>query len=365
MFLFITHRTYDKRKIKKAGIDQLLSFLSKKEKCLLIEHPIESDYPFSKLKEIYKNKEILLKRKKKIISQRLTEFVFNLSQTFIFRPKIIISVNAFNTFSVIFLKLINRNTKIYFFIADYSENRFNQKIFDLIYKILFKISLKFSDKIFVVSKRIYKFLAPSFEKKLIWLPNSPHFKLIPKISPNQKNKFSLVFSAGRLTQRVNLAGLFKTIKILQKKFPTIELNLIGKTNKEVYDLIKAFEIENQVKIYDFLNHKEALKIISLSYIGLSWYSRKVSHLFWGDSLKIREYAAAGLPIVTDGLTSTAQEMVKFKAGFIITTSQEMAEKITQLIENKKLYLKIRKNALSWAENMDKEKILTSLTPLFD
>jgi len=405
-YLFITHRTYDNGKIKFAGIDQIIDFLAnnKNNKIYLIEHPIESDYPFSLLKEVKKNKRNILK-KHKIWPQKapwrwLSEALLNIAWSkqiirmgaFAFRePRrnvgaserylyAIFAADALNVLSVLPLKIFNkirmgtfafreprRNVgaseryshalKIFFFSADFSEKRFNKILLDIPYRLLYKLSLKFADKTFVVSKRIYDYLAPKYPKKIIYLPNSPYFAKIPKIDSDKKNKFDLVFCAGRLTERVNLKEMFEAIKKLKLCFPQIKLHLIGKDNPEVKKLIKKYNIENNIKIYDFLTHPQTLKIISQSYIGISWYSPSVSHLKWGDSLKIREYAASGLPTVTDGITSTAQEMQEKEAGFIIKTAEEMADRIKKLIEDEKLYRKTRDNALEWAKEMDKGRML--------
>lgn len=365
-YLFITHRTYDNGKIKLAGIDQIIDFfIEKKATIFLVEHPIESDFFISFLKKIAGEKKNILKTCKIWPQNEPWRWFGEILYSFFWvkniikkeNVSIIFAVDALNVFSILPLKLFNKNLKIYFFSADYSDKRSNSYILNKIYKIVYNLSLKLSDKTFVVSNRIYDCLSPLYYGKIIFLPNSPLYDKIIKIEPDLKNKFSLVFCAGRLTERVNLEGIFFVVKILRGFYPQIILNLIGKFNCRAKELIDKYGIQNNIQVYNFLLHDETIKVISQSYVGISYYSENVSHIYWGDSLKIREYAAAGLPTVCDGITSTADEMSKYKAGFIIKSPEEMAGKIKKLIDSKTLYREIRESALLWANKMDKNRIL--------
>ena len=95
-------------------------------------------------------------------------------------------------------------------------------------------------------------------------------------------------------------------------------------------------------------------------IGITCYSAQKSYVYYADSLKIREYAAAGLPIVCDTIYGTAQEVKEYDAGFVYNSAQEMAISINQLIENKNLYKQKSERAIFWAKKMDKKKLLREL-----
>ncbi|HTW96200.1 MAG TPA: glycosyltransferase family 4 protein [Candidatus Methylomirabilis sp.] len=366
-YLFVTHRTYDKGRAKLAGIDQIISCLDA-SRIFLIEHPFESDYYYSFLK--YKFNSDYQELKKIVLWPRvapwrwLTEIFCNCLWVSQLKKTenitIIFAVDALNAFSFVLLKLFIRDLKIYFFSADYSDRRFKNYFFNLFYNFIYNLSLKFSDKIITVSRRTREFLESRHPRKIIFLPNSPLFNGVSKLEPSAKNKYSLVFCAGRLTERVNFEGILQALIILKNFFPDIVLNLIGKANEKVAASIQDNGLLHNVKIYDFLSHDQTVKIISESYIGISFYSSEISHVFWGDSLKIREYAAAGLPTVCDGITSTADEMAEYRAGFIVRSPEEMAEKIKKLINERFFYNETRKSALRWAEEKDKSRLVKQL-----
>ena len=77
-------------------------------------------------------------------------------------------------------------------------------------------------------------------------------------------------------------------------------------------------------------------------------------------MKLREYAAAGLPSVCNDKISTAFEMESEGAGYVVGEVSSMAERIIDLFLNPDLYKKVRLSALGWAKSMDKVKLLDEL-----
>ena len=74
---------------------------------------------------------------------------------------------------------------------------------------------------------------------------------------------------------------------------------------------------------------------------------------YADSLKIREYAAAGLPTVCDNIYSTSDEIKQYNTGFVYNDYREMADVVLRLIKDESLYRRLSQNALAWAKKMDK------------
>ena len=220
------------------------------------------------------------------------------------------------------------------------------------------LSLRFSDTLIVVSKRMADFFTKKYHKNVYYLPNSPIIRESLLVPAKQKNKHSLIFCAGRLTERVNMEGICDVVSELKKSYPAILLHLIGKSNHYVEQLIRQRQIEKNIIVHDVVTHEENLFLIAQSYIGISWYTGAVSHLFWGDSLKIREYASLGLPIVSDGLTCTSEEMKKNGAGYCITTVEEMVNRIQEFIEYTDTYEQMRQCALEWTRSVNTYKLQT-------
>ena len=103
-------------------------------------------------------------------------------------------------------------------------------------------------------------------------------------------------------------------------------------------------------------------LIRLSGMGLIIYKEGVeSFNYYRDSLKMREYAACGLPIISDKSTGTSEEAEKYGACLRIENSaEEIAKAIRFLLENDQAYRKFSQNALKWARAFDKRLLLKKI-----
>jgi glycosyltransferase involved in cell wall biosynthesis len=80
---------------------------------------------------------------------------------------------------------------------------------------------------------------------------------------------------------------------------------------------------------------------------------------FGDSMKAREYMAVGLPVVITDVPSTAEDIKKSGAGFVIHEDKKsFQEAIDKILSNRKLYTRMRKNAIRLAKE-------TNFTDMFE
>ena len=192
---------------------------------------------------------------------------------------------------------------------------------------------------------------------LFHLPNSPEFTKIPKTDSSKKNKNSLTFSKSFISNE-ELLLLQNVTTILKKRFPRIVLNIVGKISEST--TIINPNIKDNLIMHGLVPYEKNLEIISNSYIGLGWYENKFSFEKYNDSLKLREYAASGVPSICNNKTSTAIEMDKEGAGIIANTEKELAGAIATFITNEKKYYDMHINSIRWAKENDKSKLLEKL-----
>lgn len=361
--LFILHRLYFDGKTKEGGVDFFVRFFKgKKFGLYLIEHPLEEfKYP-SKL--IVNNKieeEYLITQKpplrwlkelalsKKIIKEQGIKYQYAYAS------------DPLNFIALYWAKKHGFAEKIFFHCTDFSKTRFVNPLFNFIYQQIFKFSLKHADMTNVVTKYVLDMahdIAPNAKINLI--PNSPIFEDMPKIEPNKKNKNTLAITISCMTQKSNFDKYLQIIKLVKKEVSEIQFTIVGSADNYVKDLIKKEKMQKNIIITGLIPYNEAIKKVAQSYIGIVFYPTGINHVKYGDSIKIREYAASGLPIVSDNITLTSREMLEYQAGLTADTPADMAKDIIKLIKDEKLYQRIRQNALSWAEKMDKKKILEKI-----
>jgi len=117
---------------------------------------------------------------------------------------------------------------------------------------------------------------------------------------------------------------------------------------------------NKITLKGQLSRHDNTKAISDSWIGLAFYDKSYSHVNFGDSLKIREYVALGIPTVSDKTTPTSLEMVDRGAGIAVNEPWDALEPLLKLMSDDRLYETMTNKALDWAKSVDKEIIVNDL-----
>lgn len=273
---------------------------------------------------------------------------------------LIVAVDPLNFISAFLVNLV-RKTPVQFHAVDYSEKRFGIKILDVMYKQIYYFALNKADYVTYVSvnmRDIVNLHVPDIAKTT-FLPNSPEFKKIPKVDPQTKNNLELVYTKSFISD-TEVDILTDLVQIVREKHPTILLNVVGKASPKLEETIKLYGLADNVTIHGLVDYRTNINIVASSYIGLAWYENVRSFEKYADSLKIREYAAAGLPVLCNGNITTAFEAEERGLLLLCKDAQGMSEGIEKLISDHKLYKEMREKALAWAKEYDKTTLLDNL-----
>lgn len=146
-----------------------------------------------------------------------------------------------------------------------------------------------------------------------------------------------------LNKNKNQIILLNTIQQLKKEIKNIKLLLVGDGPKlsEYKENAKIKGIEDNVIFLG--KRKDINEILSITNIYVASSMRE------GLPINIIEAMYKGLPIVATSNRGHKELIENEKNGFIANTAEEMAQKIKEIINNKKLYEKIRE------ENFNKAK----------
>jgi len=368
-FVILIHRHSINGLIKKSGFDRVIDCLiNKGERVILIENELETGN-YSRIKIVDQRDEKIFMSYKlwlsKIPFRWILEIFYNLNIMFrhINIRRYIIAVDPLNFLSAYFFSRFHRKVKIYFHAIDFSESRFESKSLNTIYNFFFRFALKKADKVSVVSKRmLLKFQQMIPSGKYTYLPNSPVFRKVPRIPIKQREKYSLGL-LGVLYRGINYEEIVRVVKRLVDNFSKkVKVYVVGDGDSKTFfeSVVHRNNLDNNFIFCGMKSHRESLSIISRCYIGITYYSNTFPFQYYGDSIKIREYAACGLPIVADGITSTAEEAWEYRCGDVFKNTEEMFLKIKSLFENEDKYKRYSKNALKWAKKFDKEKLVKNL-----
>jgi len=239
-----------------------------------------------------------------------------------------IGTNNFDTLSGIIANIFfNKKAKVIYFATDFSEDRFKNMFLDWIYIKVEKIVIKNSR--FVISntsraekKRIELGLDP---KKSLIIPNG--ICMEKPIFTNKKinnNKFIYV---GNVTQE---HGILEYINIMHKSIG--EIVIIGSGNGWG-ELIKSLNIH---KIKSRLFYRKSNKFV-LNYLqkfdgfGIAPYNKVEKWTYYASPLKIIEYIATGVPVITSNITEISKLIAKDNLGIVYENLN--VENLTRKIKN--------------------------------
>lgn len=373
----ITHRLWIDNMRKTGGFDVIIDYLSCKGRAiLLIEHPLtglkeDKKVDFSEIvislvenqnfKEI---KRIKINNKFKIL-RWIKEPFFNLKyiKNNIAGKPVLMAADPLNGIISFFFK--NRFSKVYLHCIDYSDKRFDNFILNIIYKLTLFLSVESANYIGVVSLRIKNKLVGLFKcaQKIIYIPNSPIFR---DISTSGKVDNLIVYSVNKILKKYNYDFVVDLIYELKKDIGDIRLYALGKLGEDEYSeelkrKIKNLDLEKNIIFPGYLNKEELEKILLKAKVGFSFYdTNSAYYTYFGDSLKIREYALYGIPSICDGNSATDGEAVNEGCAFIANNTDEAIDKIKRLLLDEKFYNTVQQECISWAKKMDKFIILNRL-----
>lgn len=351
----LVHRIFTDKGIKPGGIDYMTSYLQDKGfETTFVEHPLAGKHN-SLVRTAPRIQEYKIPFSG--LSRWVLEFLFNIIKVLrIKQVKLIIAVDPLNFVSAFVIGRLTQ-TPIQFHAVDYSEKRFSSWQLNNLYKKLYFFSLRHADFVTYVSANMRELVEShtGSPDKAIFLPNSPEFDKAPRIPPDQKQPTELIYTKSAIssTELILLAELAERLVPI---FHDLKLNVIGDYPKEC----KPADLSRALVLHGLVDYQTNLGIMAKSSIGIAWYENIRSFEKYADSLKIREYAASGLPVVCNRNISTAIEAKEKGLLILCDNVNELTEAITQLIQNKKLYLTMREKALAWARYYDKSALLTKL-----
>lgn len=369
-YIIATHTSYQNGVEIHGPAHTIYSFLKEKGlNSLFIRHPLNP-----RKDDIYILKNGENDRKIRTISSisaldNIFELLVNAYEVLKVREEVyFVGIDPLNALSGILCRLFFwKKIKVVYYIVDFSDTRFKNKLMNSVYTLLDKISCKYSSEVWCVSTRICrKKIEQGIDKdKVKFVPNSPSIKLGKSVPQYNGNHNCII--VGALTDYICYPELLETISIVKKTAPSIKLNIIGDGEKKsvILKQITDLGLEQNVKLLGSLSHERVMEQMSNSFIGIALYSGKATWNGYGDSMKTREFQAFGLPVIINRIPSNSDEVSSHDAGLVIDEDNinAMAQYIVRLLLDEKLYVKTRFNSYKLAKMNDKSLMLSQILRL--
>ncbi len=345
-------------------------FLEKKAKNLLfIGHP----FSFAKNKSSFYR--IYSKGK---LEKKHTAYPVNLPNIFLYFKEILytffwiltynkkidlyIGSDGYSAYIGLLLKKLGRVQDVILYTIDYVPNRFNNPILNYFYhyfdrkcleecKIIWNVSPAMADARESVKDLDRKKFSPQ-----ITVPLGVWYDRIPRLRLSEKSSNSLVYM-GHLIEKQGVDLIINALPYLIKEIPSVTLTIIGTGSFEdaLKKLVRKKHLEKFVIFKGYVkSHEDLETFLSQATVGLAMYKPiPENYTYFADPGKLKNYLAAGLPVILTDVPPIAADLERSKCALISGYDpKELAKKIVTLLQNKNTLEKYRKNAISYAKNYD-------------
>jgi glycosyltransferase involved in cell wall biosynthesis len=159
-----------------------------------------------------------------------------------------------------------------------------------------------------IQTRIQKILEENNPEKVRYFPFNVDLTVFRKHEVKVENQIVYTGMFGALQ---NILPIIKAMKVVVKEIPEMTLHLYGggKYEKEIENLIKELDLEENCMIHDPVSRDELPLILSKSMVGLVPLAFDKTLSFANPS-KIFEYMACSLPVFGYGPSEALDEIVK-------------------------------------------------------
>jgi len=211
-----------------------------------------------------------------------------------------------------------------------------------------------ADIVWSVSNTLSKLRKSQGAKKTLVVPNGVYLELFNRAvrlrelrsSREPKSPISIVYTS-TIHPNWGTDILLEAFDLLIKKHYNVKLIMAGHGPNSQIGSIKKLQQRYPGKIVYFgvVQWTKLFKVLALGDIAVAPYRISGSAMY-GAPLKIQEYMAAGLPVISTRTGVIPNLLEKNGAGIVVDdNSKELSKAIISLIENRKLRKKMARNAL--------------------
>lgn len=292
-------------------------------------------------------------------------------KTLLFPEKINLFVGSdnFSAYIGLIFKMLGKIDKVVLYTIDYIPSRFKNPVLNSIYHFFDRQCLKYCDVVWNVSPVMAsareEFGGIKIEKSSpqIIVPLGVWYDRIPKVIFAKRKRYQLVFM-GHLLEKQGLDIVIESLPEIAKRIPQITLLVIGTGEYEdnLKGLVNELKIEDRVTFTGYVErHEDIEEYLAKSAIALAMYKPDPnSFTNWSDPGKLKNYLAAGLPIVLTSVPWIAKELEKERCAVISEYKVEpFSRAVSKILSSDKTMQEYSRNAIEFSKRFDWNDIFMS------
>ena len=223
--------------------------------------------------------------------------------------------------------------------------------------------LKKAHRIISVGELLAQLRKEQTGRQAVIIPNGVDYKLFRRAQSKNAHPPTLIYT-GYVGGWSGLELILEALARLKGDFPELRLVVLGHTSSYYSNFLQqrvsTLELEDRFFYEGNKTYSEMITYLKQADIGMALF-QPVELRKYAFSIKVIEYMAAGLPVITTRDLQSACVVNKYKCGKAVGFEvDEVAEAITALLTNTKLHRKCVRNAVKasrdydWKDLMERE-----------
>lgn len=262
----------------------------------------------------------------------------------------------------IILRFLGKSRKVIFYSHGIDFTRFSHSFANWLYQRLDRFSATHSDFDWFLSQNMIPIRKQQgvSPKRMFWIPSSLPIKSLPR--KKSVHNYKLVF-LGVLNDKNGVGILPEVIEELRKEIPDVTLDVMGEGDMKeaLAEEIRRLKLTRHIHLLGNLQFHKFKNLLTYYRAGIVTYKYSTNNLIpTSDSMKLRVYLTAGLPVVITKGFVFSDEVTKHHLGFSVEYDvKDFATKLLKILTDEALSDKFRANALDYSKKMDITNIYNS------
>ncbi len=267
-----------------------------------------------------------------------------------------------NALAGIVLKKLGRVRCVSYYVIDYNPRRFANKLLNSCYHWLDQFCVTHSDITWNLSPRMAEGRKHyfNFDKgNQVTVPIGAWYDRIERADSSDVNKRTLAFM-GHVIEKQGVQHVMQAVPEVIKTVPDFKFLVIGGGDylDSLKLMAKDLHIEKFVQFTGFVrDHHEVESMLSRCGVAIATYEKYVdgelSFTYFADPGKIKNYLAAGLPVLLSDVSYNAREIETRECGRVIDTDPRViAEAIITIMQDELNLIRYRNNAIEYAKQFN-------------
>lgn len=277
-----------------------------------------------------------------------------------------IGMDCLNAATILVLKVFKKVRYVVYYTVDVTDKRFSNPLLSWVYMELDKRCCQFADEVWDVSIAV-----KSLRQKY-------GYDLFPKInrvvpigiypdeyqkSQRRRSRNPTIVYLGSLFSIMGVQLAVRAMPLILRRIPNAHFVIVGKGDYEhtLRTLVRELALEEKITFEYYHSRKDNIRRLFSATVGVAPYTYdEASYKFYCDPTKVKEYFAAGLPVVITDVPDVSKIIAELPMGVTVRyDTAEFADGVVSLLTDMSLYARCRKNIEKYIRKYSWNEIFNS------